>query len=320
MEQLFRQTELEVRLSLNMNVLDAAGVPRVMSLGRGAGGLPRPPHGGAGPPLAASARQGHGPARGPRRLSQGLPRPRRGDPDHPRGGRAQAGADGALRADRPAGRGDPQPPPAQPAQARGDGARGRADQAGRGARRRWKRCSPTTARAAPGPAQGGVPGGARSSSAAARSASAGPSSPTRRRSHRSCSRSRSSAIRSPSSARSWAGSARSAVRSRTAADLKYKEGDGERFVLPAQSSDRLLVLAADGRVYTLAVDRLARRPRPWRAAVARRSTSRRASRSSTCASTAPTAGWCSPPARASASSPRRRRSWPRPAPAGRWSI
>ena len=33
MEQLFRQTELEVRLSLNLNVLDAQGVPQVMSLG-----------------------------------------------------------------------------------------------------------------------------------------------------------------------------------------------------------------------------------------------------------------------------------------------
>jgi topoisomerase-4 subunit A len=32
MEQLFRQTELEVRLPLNLNVLDAEGVPRVMSL------------------------------------------------------------------------------------------------------------------------------------------------------------------------------------------------------------------------------------------------------------------------------------------------
>jgi topoisomerase-4 subunit A len=32
MEQLFRQTELEVRLSLNLNVLDAQGVPRVMGL------------------------------------------------------------------------------------------------------------------------------------------------------------------------------------------------------------------------------------------------------------------------------------------------
>jgi len=33
MEQLFRQTELEVRLPLNLNVLDAEGVPRVMGLG-----------------------------------------------------------------------------------------------------------------------------------------------------------------------------------------------------------------------------------------------------------------------------------------------
>ena len=32
MEMLFRQTELETRVSLNMNVLDAAGVPRVMTL------------------------------------------------------------------------------------------------------------------------------------------------------------------------------------------------------------------------------------------------------------------------------------------------
>jgi topoisomerase-4 subunit A len=32
MEQLFRQTDLEVRLALNLNVLDAEGVPRVMSL------------------------------------------------------------------------------------------------------------------------------------------------------------------------------------------------------------------------------------------------------------------------------------------------
>ena len=32
MEQLFRQSDLEVRLPLNLNVLDAAGVPRVMSL------------------------------------------------------------------------------------------------------------------------------------------------------------------------------------------------------------------------------------------------------------------------------------------------
>ena len=53
----------------------------------------------------------------------------------------------------------------------------------------------------------------------------------------------------------WIRVARGAVEN--PAELKYKEGDGERFLLPAQSSDRLLVLAADGRVYTLAVDKLA---------------------------------------------------------------
>ena len=53
----------------------------------------------------------------------------------------------------------------------------------------------------------------------------------------------------------WIRSVRGAVEN--AGELKYKEGDGERFILPAQSSDRLLVLAADGRVYTLGVDKLA---------------------------------------------------------------
>jgi topoisomerase-4 subunit A len=39
-------------------------------------------------------------------------------------------------------------------------------------------------------------------------------------------------------------------------EIKYKEGDGERFVLPAQSSDKILVIAADGRVHTLPVEKL----------------------------------------------------------------
>jgi topoisomerase-4 subunit A len=41
-----------------------------------------------------------------------------------------------------------------------------------------------------------------------------------------------------------------------AAEIKYKEGDRERFILRAQSSDRLAVIAANGRVYTLAIDKL----------------------------------------------------------------
>ena len=41
MESLFRATELEVRVPLNLNVLDAQGVPRVMTLEGGAAGLSR---------------------------------------------------------------------------------------------------------------------------------------------------------------------------------------------------------------------------------------------------------------------------------------
>ena len=122
MEQLFRTTELEVRLVAQHERAGCRRRPARDEPGRGAGGLSRPPHGGADPPLQAPAGQGHGPARGAGRLPQGVPRPRRGHPHHPRGGRAQAGADGPLRAQRPAGRGHPQPALAQSAQARGNGA------------------------------------------------------------------------------------------------------------------------------------------------------------------------------------------------------
>ena len=39
-------------------------------------------------------------------------------------------------------------------------------------------------------------------------------------------------------------------------ELKYKEGDGERFVLPALSTDRVDVFTSDGRCYQFAVDKL----------------------------------------------------------------
>jgi topoisomerase-4 subunit A len=40
------------------------------------------------------------------------------------------------------------------------------------------------------------------------------------------------------------------------AGLKYKEGDRERFLLHAQTTDRLVVFATNGRFYTLGVDKL----------------------------------------------------------------
>jgi topoisomerase-4 subunit A len=41
-----------------------------------------------------------------------------------------------------------------------------------------------------------------------------------------------------------------------AAEVKYKEGDRARFLLRAESTDRLVVFATNGRFYTLGVDRL----------------------------------------------------------------
>jgi topoisomerase-4 subunit A len=40
------------------------------------------------------------------------------------------------------------------------------------------------------------------------------------------------------------------------AEVKYKEGDRARFVLPAQSTDKLLLFGTNGRFYTLGVDKL----------------------------------------------------------------
>ena len=134
MEQLFRQTELEVRLPLNLNVLDAEGVPRVMGLATGAARVPRAPHGRADPALAPPARSDRGTPRGARRLPDRVPQPGRGDPHHPRGGRAQGRADARVRADRAPGRGDPQHAPAPSAPAGGaDAAQGAARAQGRAA-------------------------------------------------------------------------------------------------------------------------------------------------------------------------------------------
>ncbi|HTV45279.1 MAG TPA: DNA topoisomerase IV subunit A [Stellaceae bacterium] len=41
-----------------------------------------------------------------------------------------------------------------------------------------------------------------------------------------------------------------------AAEQRYKEGDGPRFAIAADTADRLIVFATNGRFYTLAVDRL----------------------------------------------------------------
>jgi topoisomerase-4 subunit A len=42
----------------------------------------------------------------------------------------------------------------------------------------------------------------------------------------------------------------------SAAEQKYKEGDGPRFTVPAETTDRLMIFATNGRFYTIPVDRL----------------------------------------------------------------
>ncbi len=41
-----------------------------------------------------------------------------------------------------------------------------------------------------------------------------------------------------------------------AAEVKYKEGDGPRFVVPMETTDRLVIFGTNGRFYTILVDRL----------------------------------------------------------------
>jgi topoisomerase-4 subunit A len=41
-----------------------------------------------------------------------------------------------------------------------------------------------------------------------------------------------------------------------AGEQKYKEGDGQRFAVPAETTDRIVVFGSNGRFYTLAADRL----------------------------------------------------------------
>ena len=38
--------------------------------------------------------------------------------------------------------------------------------------------------------------------------------------------------------------------------MKYKDGDSEKFILPAQTTDKILILASSGRFYTLSADKL----------------------------------------------------------------
>ena len=58
------------------------------------------------------------------------------------------------------------------------------------------------------------------------------------------------------SEKGWIRAAKGHLDEKAAADLKFKEGDGPRFTLHAQSTDKVLVFGTNGRFYTLGCDRL----------------------------------------------------------------
>jgi topoisomerase IV subunit A len=58
------------------------------------------------------------------------------------------------------------------------------------------------------------------------------------------------------SAKGWIRAAKGHLDEKQAAELKYKEGDEKKFVLHAQSTDKVLVFGTNGRFYTLGCDKL----------------------------------------------------------------
>ena len=83
MGMLFRNSDLEMRFSLNMNVLIDGRMPQGLLAERGAARLPRPPPRRADAPLPAPAGKDRRAAGDPRRLHHRLPEPRPGDRHHP---------------------------------------------------------------------------------------------------------------------------------------------------------------------------------------------------------------------------------------------
>ena len=58
------------------------------------------------------------------------------------------------------------------------------------------------------------------------------------------------------SEKGWIRAAKGHLDDKQAADLKFKEGDGQRFAVHAQSTDKVLVFGTNGRFYTLPCDKL----------------------------------------------------------------
>ena len=96
MDGLFRLTDLETRIPLNLNVLDKDRTPRVMSLAQALGAWVDHQFVVLVQADRAPAGEDRGPDRTARRLSDRVSEPRPDHRDHPDRGRAQAGDDRGI--------------------------------------------------------------------------------------------------------------------------------------------------------------------------------------------------------------------------------
>ena len=256
MEQLFKLTDLEIRFPLNLNVLDEDNTPRVMDLRE-----------------ALQAFLDHRREVLVRRSTFRLEAIERRleildgyliaylnldelikiirEEDEPKPKMIKA-----LRAHRHAGRGDPEHAPARAAPARRIRDQGRAQEAlGR-------------AQGTEGAAQG-------REAAVAGDRRRGPGDQAQVRRQDRLGQRRTELADAPAeiehavedfverepitvvcSDKGWIRAAKGHLDDKQAADLKFKEGDGPRFALHAQSTDKILVFGTNGRFYTLRCDKL----------------------------------------------------------------
>ena len=201
---------------------------------------------------AGPDRQDRRPDRAARRLPGRVPQPRPGDRDHPHRGRAQAGADGGILAFRPPGRSDPQHAPAQLAQARGNGDRASEREALAKERDELVKLVESPARQRTRLKR----------DLAALRTKFGDERRTRIEEVAAAREIDWSAMieKEPItvilSQRGWIRAMKGHLALDQVADLKWREGDGPFIHFHAQTTDRLALFASNGRVYTLAGDKL----------------------------------------------------------------
>ncbi|MCX7338372.1 MAG: DNA topoisomerase IV subunit A [Alphaproteobacteria bacterium] len=65
--------------------------------------------------------------------------------------------------------------------------------------------------------------------------------------------------------KNWIRSVKGHLSPESKAEIKYKDGDEERFVLPAQTTDKFVLFATNGRFYTIGVDKIPRTRGPGEA-------------------------------------------------------